>query len=248
MGYKGFVQLCIRTGQYKTVNVAPVYEGDIKSHNRFTGEFEFNTDSEASGPIIGYLSYIQIKLGFEKYLYRTIDQLRQHGKRYSRSFRKNYGPWVDDFNAMCEKTMIKMILTKWGPLSIEMATAVENDGSSNKGEEISYPDFAEQEESPFEIEDDVQHVDDTKKINESTPELNENYYKDLLEKSTDDKAILKIFKEIGYRECWYYLASKEMFTDGTKLGLSSESVILTKVDDFKISVNKHSLENAADTA
>lgn len=102
---KGLIQLSQRSGQYKTINVAAVYDGDIKSYNRFTGEIEFNTDNnpDLTKSPIGYVAYMSLTNGFEKYFYMTIDELKNHGLRYSQTFRKGYGLWKDNFDAMAKK-------------------------------------------------------------------------------------------------------------------------------------------------
>ncbi|MBO8169319.1 MAG: recombinase RecT [Thermoanaerobacteraceae bacterium] len=127
MGYKGFIQLAMRTGQYKTINAAEVYEGEIKSHNRITGEIEFDFDNKQSDKIIGYVAYFKLLNGFEKYLYMTVEEIEAHAKRYSKSYNSSSSPWKTDFHSMALKTVIKRLLSKYGILSIEMQTAVKVD-------------------------------------------------------------------------------------------------------------------------
>ena len=126
MGWKGFVQLAMRTGQYLTMNVAVVHEGELKKHNRITGEMEFNdislTGNEAT---IGYVAYFKLINGFEKYLYMSKADAIAHGKRYSKSF--DSGNWKTNFDSMALKTVIKMLLSKFGILSIEIQRAIATD-------------------------------------------------------------------------------------------------------------------------
>jgi recombination protein RecT len=133
MGYKGFIQLAQRSGQYKTMNVTDVREGEIKSKNRLTGEFEFQwieSDSERlNKPIIGYVAFFELLNGFSKSLYMTRDQLNNHGVKFSQTFKKGFGLWKDDFDGMSLKTVIKLLISKFGPLSVEMTTAVVVDQS-----------------------------------------------------------------------------------------------------------------------
>lgn len=124
--WKGFVQLALRTNQYKTINVTPVLEGQLVSRNSFTGEMFFQ-EAATSEKHIGYLLYFKLIYGYEKFFYMTTQQCYDHGKRYSKSFQKNYGMWVDDFEAMALKTVAKMGLSKYGILSIELQTAFETD-------------------------------------------------------------------------------------------------------------------------
>lgn len=136
MGWKGFVQLALRSGQFKTMNATVVYEGQLLKNDQFTGEVEFKTE-RSSDKIIGYLFYFKLLNGFEKYTYWTKEECETHAKRYSFSYQKyNSGVWKDDFNAMALKTVVKNGLSKWGLLSLQMQTAVVEDESSQG----TYPD------------------------------------------------------------------------------------------------------------
>lgn len=138
---KGLIQLSQRSGQYKTINVSPVYEGDIKSYNRFTGEIEFDTTRvpDTTKDPVGYVAYMRLTNGFEKYLYMTIADIKAHGQRFSQTFRKGYGLWVDNFEAMASKTVLKLLLSKYGPLSVDtqMSLALQADQAAIRMESIS---------------------------------------------------------------------------------------------------------------
>lgn len=121
LGYKGFVQLAMRSGQYKTINVREVYEGEVVSENRFTGEYEFGTPK--SDKVVGYMAYFKLLNGFEKYLYMSKEELEKHGKKYSQTYKKGSGLWASDFDSMAKKTCLKQLLSKYGILSIEMQRA-----------------------------------------------------------------------------------------------------------------------------
>jgi len=128
IGKNGFVQLAMRSGQIILLNVSDVREGEIISENRLTGEINFewkNADERIDLNIIGYVSFMRLKNGFEKSLYMTVKQIEAHGKRYSKTY--TFGTWKDDFNAMAEKTVIKRLLSKYAPLSIEMQEAIKSD-------------------------------------------------------------------------------------------------------------------------
>jgi recombination protein RecT len=127
MMYKGFVQLAQRSGQYKSINVCEIYDGEIESFNRITGEINFNPASKKSEKIVGYAAYFKLVNGFEKTLYMSESDLNKHGKRFSQSFKKGYGLWVDDFDSMAMKTVLKRLLSKYGILSIDMQNAVKFD-------------------------------------------------------------------------------------------------------------------------
>lgn len=125
MGYRGYIQLAMRTGQYRTINATEVYEGEILSHNRITGEIEINPGGRTSDVVVGYIAYFKLLNGFEKYDYMTVDEVRAHAKRFSQSYGKgSSSPWTTDFGAMATKTVLKRLLSKYGILSIQMQTAV----------------------------------------------------------------------------------------------------------------------------
>ena len=163
---KGLIQLAQRSGQHKTINVAAVYEGDIKGYNRFTGEIEFDTSHmpDASKEPIGYVAYMQLTNGFEKYLYMTSDELKAHGLRYSQTFKKGFGLWKDNFDAMAKKTVLKLLLSKYGPLSVDMQMqlAMQADQAAIRMESIEDTDIAD---ATMEYVDNVEDVTE-----EETPE------------------------------------------------------------------------------
>ena len=125
MGYKGFIQLCLRSGQFKTISATPIYEGQLVSKDPLRGfEFDFNVSSEK---VIGYASYFSLINGFEKTFYMPIEKLEDHGKKFSQTFKKGFGLWKDDFEGMAMKTVLKLLLSKFAPMSIEMQKAVISD-------------------------------------------------------------------------------------------------------------------------
>ena len=138
LGYKAFIQLAQRSGKVKTINVTDVREGEVKEFNRMTGgiSFEWIQDSEArkKTKIIGYLAYIELLNGFSKNLYMTVSELTEHGLQFSQTFKKGYGLWKEDFDSMASKTVIKLLLAKYAPLSVEMQTAQLADQSIVKGD------------------------------------------------------------------------------------------------------------------
>lgn len=150
MGYKGFIQLALRSGQFKYFNADIVYEGELKSRNKLTGSIEFEEDTnliDYSKPI-GYFAYFQLLNGFEKTVYMTVEEAESHGKRYSQSYKstndwvRNSSLWTTDFDGMAIKTVVKNLLSKYAPLSIEMQTALENDntyedGNGNRSEALT---------------------------------------------------------------------------------------------------------------
>lgn len=131
LGYKGFIQLAMRSGQFKTMNVTEVKQGEIGFVDFLTGEIDWTwlpRDKKRSGlPTIGYVAYFRLLNGFEKSLYMTNDELQAHGKKFSKTFAKGFGLWKDDFDSMAKKTVLKLLISKYAPLSVEMQTSVITD-------------------------------------------------------------------------------------------------------------------------
>ena len=151
IGWKGLVQLAMRTGQYKTINATKVLEGQIKGHNPFTGEMEFQIES-TSDKVVGYLLYFKLMNGFEKYFYMTAKECDDHAQRYSQSYKydlrekKNTSQWSTNFEAMALKTVVKLGLSKYGILSIQMEKAIAADQAevTIEAEVVRYPDQIEE--------------------------------------------------------------------------------------------------------
>lgn len=139
VGWKGFVQLALRTGQYRTINATEVYDGQLVNHNPFTGEMEFRVEKD-SEKVVGYLLYFKLLNGYEKYFYMTHEEVMAHGKRYSASFKKGFGVWAENFDAMALKTVVKLGLSKYGVLSIEMQKALEVDQAEVTDNGVRYVD------------------------------------------------------------------------------------------------------------
>lgn len=148
-GWRGLVQLAMRTGQYKTINVTAVNEGELVSHNKFTGEMVFDGDKKVSDKVIGHVAYFRLMNGFEKFLYMTVEETEAHGKKYSKTFSMASGKWKTDFEAMSLKTVLKMLLSKYGILSIDMQAAMQADQAvvTTSGEYV-YADAPEVVEMP----------------------------------------------------------------------------------------------------
>lgn len=128
IGYRGFVQLAIRSGQYKTINVTDIREGEIKKKNLLSGEIEFEEEEgRLDKPVVGYVAYIELNNGFSKLLYMTNEELDQHAKKYSKTYNMSDSKWKSDRDAMCKKTVLKLLISKFGIMSIEMQNAVKYD-------------------------------------------------------------------------------------------------------------------------
>ena len=141
MMYKGFVQLAIRSGSYENMNVSEVYEDELLSFNPITGELQLTKDFSKctqrkegkKDKIVGYYAWFRLLTGFRKELYMTVDEVRVHATTYSQSYKKDLekgwttSKWTTDFDAMARKTVLKLLLSRWGVLSIEMQRAIQDD-------------------------------------------------------------------------------------------------------------------------
>lgn len=169
--YKGFVQLAIRSGSYKRMNYAVVYKDELKYYNPITGEIRFvddfskctMRDSEDPEGIAGYYARFEQIQGYTQELYMTKQAVENHARKYSMAYRydiekgKKSSKWTTDFEAMALKTVIKLLLSKWGTLSIEMQRAIQDDQKvyDEEGKGIygdNQPDIIEAED-PFKIEE-----------------------------------------------------------------------------------------------
>lgn len=150
IGWKGFVQLALRTGLYKRINVIEVYENQFVSFNAMTEELNANFGIEGEGEIVGYASYLKLNSGFEKTVYWSKIKVKNHAKKYSKTYDKKgrngkliFSPWNDkaQFDAMGKKTVLKNTISRWGIMSIEMQIAHTTDQSVIKeNNAVEYPD------------------------------------------------------------------------------------------------------------
>lgn len=131
LGSKGYVQLALRSAQFRKLNVRDVREGEIVDEDFVSGEMHFKRlqKDRESAPIVGYVAYMQLVNGFEKQLYMSVEELESHAKRFSQTYRRGYGPWADQYmkSQMMEKTVLKRLLSKYAPLSVEMRDAIRSD-------------------------------------------------------------------------------------------------------------------------
>jgi len=151
IGFKGFIQLAMRTKQYKALGSAPIYEGELVSYDRLTGELVLDSSRRESDTVIGYAAKFKLVTGFERAEYWTVDEIEKHALRYSKAYKFAKGKpdkeanclWVTDRDKMALKTVEKSLLSHYGPKSIQMATALSVDGgavvNADKGE-VEYID------------------------------------------------------------------------------------------------------------
>ena len=203
--YKGLNQLAMRTGQYKTIGVSEIYDGQLESENPLTGEYVFNFSNKKSDKIVGFAAYFRLINGFEKTVYWPIEKISKHGKKYSKSFNNPNGRWKEDFEAMAQKTVLKHLISKWGILSIEMQTAIKADQSVVRGgiddQETSFEYVDNDKISPEKIEPET-HTDPFK----SEKPKSEKVYKTEVEAKKDFENSLLSKDE--YQDICFKLAIK----------------------------------------
>lgn len=133
IGYKGFVQLAIRSGQFRSINVTEIKEGELVYEDMLTGDLTFKraaANVREGLKTVGYAAFFRLNNGFEKTLYYTVEAVEAHAKKYSQTYGSKYesirnsSKWSTDFDAMAKKTVLKLLLSKYAPLSVEMQQAV----------------------------------------------------------------------------------------------------------------------------
>lgn len=133
LGYKGYIQLAIRSGQYKKLNVLPIKEGELIRFDPLNEEIEVqlieNEIDRENAPTVGYYAMFEYVNGFKKAIYWSKEKMQSHAEKYSMGFKahKGYTFWEKDFDGMACKTMLRQLISKWGIMSIEMERAVTND-------------------------------------------------------------------------------------------------------------------------
>lgn len=164
LGYKGFIQLAIRSGQYKNINVISVKEGELIAYNPFNDEVELkpitNYEERKKAKTVGYYAFFELVNGFRKSIYWSKEQMLEHAKKYSAGYQADlkkgtsYTFWAKDFDAMAYKTLLRQLISKWGIMSIEMEkgyvgdqAVINADGSSDYVDNAArYPQIADKEE------------------------------------------------------------------------------------------------------
>ena len=134
MGYKGYIQLAIRSGQYKKLNVMAIKEGELEYFDPLNEDIQINLmvdswDEREAAETIGYYAFFELVNGFRKAIYWSKKQMEAHALKYSKGYqaKKGYTFWEKDFDGMAYKTMLRQLISKWGIMSIEMMSAFDSD-------------------------------------------------------------------------------------------------------------------------
>lgn len=159
IGYKGFIQLAQRSGQFKRLVALPVYKKQLIKKDFINGfEFDWEQEPEQNENPIGYYAYFKLVNDFSAELYMSHDDIVKHAQRYSQTFKKGFGVWHDNFEAMALKTVTKLLLSKQAPLSVEMQQAVLADQAVVKdveNQEFNYGDNIQNAEFVAVVDDET---------------------------------------------------------------------------------------------
>lgn len=136
MGYKGYIQLAIRSGQYKKLNVLAVKKGELEYFDPLNEDIKINLmidkwDEREEAETIGYYATFELVNGFKKAIYWSKKQMENHATKYSPGYKakKGYTFWEKNFDGMAYKTMLRQLISKWGIMTIDMQSAFESDMS-----------------------------------------------------------------------------------------------------------------------
>lgn len=189
IGYKGYLHLAIRSGQYKDIDVFEIHEGEFKGRDKETGKFKFefieNEAERLSKPVIGYMGYFELLNGFRKTLYISKEEMEKHANTYSKAFNledykklqagqipekdlwKYSSFWYKNFDTMAFKTVLRQLISKWGIMSIQLQEAFTKDMAVIKDNgDYEYVDSPTYEEEPVFVKE------EEKKTVKSLDEIN----------------------------------------------------------------------------
>lgn len=163
LGYKGYVQLALRSGYYKRLNVMAVKQGELKSWNPLTEEITLDLMEDEiareNAPSIGYVASFEYLNDFSKTIYWSREKMEAHALRYSKGYaaKKGYTFWEKDFDAMAFKTMLRQLISKWGVMSIDLQSAFEADSVAEDTDymqagQIDQPEATASQEPPIDAE------------------------------------------------------------------------------------------------
>lgn len=168
----GWLELCLRTGKFAYIGNEVVYEGELVKKNRFTGEYIFDEEQRKSDKIIGYMACFQLTNGYAKTVYWTVEDVVKHGEHYSKSFKNVDGLWTKNFNSMALKTVLKNLLKKYAPKSIDIINAIETDQASFNGDYRSELGHAQPQYDDNDIIKDINVEEEITELEETEETVN----------------------------------------------------------------------------
>lgn len=182
LGYKGYIQLAIRSGQYKKLNVLEIKEGELIDWDPLTENIKIKLISDETerehAETIGYYAMFQYVNGFEKAIYWSKEKMKNHAVQYSPGYAydlkngKEYTFWSKNFDAMAKKTLLRQLISKWGVMSIEMQNAFTADNTvvDNSGNPVSYTNENMVEADVAEDEQQTKSINDNLEQGENIPD------------------------------------------------------------------------------
>lgn len=157
LGYKGYIQLAIRSGQYKKLNVLAIKEGELEYFDPMNEDIQVNLminkwNEREALPTVGYYAMFELTNGFRKAIYWSKEQMEAHAIKYSPGYKakKGYTFWEKNFDGMAYKTMLRQLISKWGIMSIDMQMAF--DGDMAVINEDGTKDYVENDDSIIDME------------------------------------------------------------------------------------------------
>jgi recombination protein RecT len=126
LGFKGMIQLAMRSGIYKYLNADLVYEGEYQGYSKLTGELDLS-GTRTGDAVVGYFAYIESTNGFKKSIYATRADIEAHAKKYSKAYERDSSPWKTEFDQMAIKTMLRKLLSKYGLMTVDMADGMRSE-------------------------------------------------------------------------------------------------------------------------
>lgn len=160
LSWRGYYQLALRSGQYKKIHVTDVRDGELREYDPLNETIEFNPitdiDERESKAVVGYYATFEMANGFKKFLYWTKKHLEEHAKKYSISYKSdlkynsNKSLWSTDFDAMARKTMLRLLLSRYGIMSVDLEKAYINDEAVP---EEGVPDYVDNKQEDAEVID-----------------------------------------------------------------------------------------------
>lgn len=170
LGYKGFIQLAQRSGQFERIAATPVYQGQLVNANPLLG-YEWDWSVKPQGQPIGYVAFFKLINGFTAELYMSREEVSAHANKYSQTAKQGFGVWKDQFDAMALKTVLKLLLSKQAPLSIEMQQAQLADQAIVRDVETGQFDYIDHQETVADLEAPKPPLDD-ESFNAALEQLN----------------------------------------------------------------------------
>jgi recombination protein RecT len=211
IGYKGYKQLALRSGQFLTIHATDVREGEIIARDRLTGKIDFKWEEDEeirnSLKIIGYVSYFELLNGFSQTFYMTVGKIHEHAKKYSQTFKNDKGRWKDDFDGMSLKTVTKLNLSKNAPLSVEMQKALIADQAIIKDADTLDVTYADNDLSA--LGEPVTYADLMALVEEKEPLMTK-------QKFEDAKRILGNKEEESYKKLYQDLLNLKEVDNGVQ--------------------------------